>query len=70
MRYSVRYDTETRQWSVVDAFVSDKVIATHATKSAAYDHAGSQQNKWQKHGAAAQHLSRLQQILPQTLVVR
>ena len=70
MRYSVRYESRTRQWSVIDAFINDKIVATHATKAAAYDHAGTAQDRWEKHGNAVNHLTRLQKILPQTLVVR
>ena len=70
MRYSVRYNCSTKQWCVIDAFTNDQVIGTHATKGAAYDHAGFEQNRWGKHGNAAQHLNRMQSILPHTLVVR
>ncbi len=68
MRYSVRYDSKSHRWSVIDTAIANQVVGNHGSKSKAYHQAIVEQERWRKFDPVAQHLARLREAMPRTLV--
>ena len=69
MRYSVRYDCQSKNWFVADGAEDGRVIGTHMLKANAYRHAFSEQERWQSLQPTANYATQIRKVIPQTLVV-
>ena len=55
-RYSKRFDSESRRWLVVDAFLFYKVVSNHASEAEASDEVCSRHETWKRYANAAGHI--------------
>ena len=68
MRYCVRYRTQDKHWLVADTGIGNEVLGVHKTKAEAYRQAMSLQEHWCTSDAEAEHLRRVREEMPRTLV--
>ena len=69
MRYCVRYRTQDKRWVVADTGTGNQVLGVHATKADAYRQAHALQEHWCAGDAEADHLQRVREEMPRTLVI-
>ncbi len=74
MRFSVKYQSWTKNWAVVDNGVAQQVVGVHDSKAAAYKQASAEQGRWRKFDPVAVEMTRSRVCndhgLPVSLVVR
>ena len=74
MRFSVKYQSWTKNWAVVDNGVAQQVVSVHDSKAEAYKQASAEQGRWRKFDPVAVEMTRSRACndhgLPVSLVVR
>ncbi len=74
MRFSVKYQSWTKMWAVVDNGVAQQVVGVHDSKAAAYKQAFAEQERWRNFDPVAVEMTRSRACndhgLPVSLVVR
>lgn len=74
MRFSVKYQSWTKNWAVVDNDVAQQVVGVHDSKAEAYRQASAEQERWRKFDPVAVEMTRSRACndhgLPVSLVVR
>ena len=69
MRYSVHYETNHRQWVVMDVGEADQVLGVHASKAEAYNHASTAQRRRHGYDSVAKQLEGIRNMMPRSLVI-
>ena len=74
MRFSVKYQSWTKNWAVVDNSVAQQVVGVHDSKAEAYKQASAEQGRWRQFDPVAVEMTRSRACndhgLPISLVVR
>lgn len=74
MRFSVKYQSWTKNWAVVDNGIAQQVVGVHDSKAEAYRQAFAEQERWRKFDPVAVEMTRSRACndhgLPVSLVVR